>query len=111
MRVTLDYDGKGFITKWRFSISWLILKFISRKAQYGRRSANGKFHLKCHGLKISFKQSLVIRIVLGDDRMRIKFDISRLKKPKQCLFSGKGELHASKWTQSLKEVLMYGKKE
>lgn len=106
MRVTCDYDGKGFFTKWRFTCSWLFLKALSRGAQYGRRSAREKFHIKAHGLKISFRTCIVIRLLLGDDKMRIRFDIQKLKKPKQCLFTGKNNLRASRWTQSLREVLI-----
>ena len=105
MRVTVDIDGTGFLSIMRVVIDWFALRAISRGAQYGRRSARGKFHLKCHFLQISFRTSLFLRVLLGDDRMRIRFDIRRMKKPKQILWSEKDHKLATRWTQSLLEVL------
>jgi len=106
MRVTLDFDGKGFFTKMRVVSSWLVLKALSRGAQYGRKSANRKYHLKCHGLRISFRTSLLLRLLLGEDRMRIKLDWRRQKKPKQTLWTEKDHKLASKWSQKLLEVIV-----
>jgi len=106
MRVTLDYDSKGFLTKMRVVSSWLILKTISRNRVYGRKSANKNYHLKAHGLPISFKVSLFIRILLGDDRMRVKLDMRRARKPKQILWSEKDHKFATKWTRNLLEVIV-----
>lgn len=106
MRVTIDIDGTGFLSRMKVVIDWLALKAISRGAQYGRRSARGKFHLKAHGLPISFKVSLFIRILLGDDRMRVKLDMRRMKKPKQILWTEKDHKFATKWTQNLLEVIV-----
>jgi len=105
MRVTIDIDGTGFLSRMRVVIDWFTLKIISRGAQYGRRSANGKFHLKCHYLRISFKTSLFLRVLLGDDRMRIRFDIRRMKKPKAVLWSEKNGKKAGVWSQSLRNIL------
>lgn len=105
MRVTIDYDGKGILTKWKFTIGWTILNIVSHGKVYGRRSASGNFHLKCHGLKISFRTSLYLRLLLGDDKARIKFDLKRLQKPKQVLWSYKNGQKASEWTRNLLEVL------
>lgn len=105
MRVTLDFDGIGFISKFKTTVAWLVLKVISRNAQYGRKSASGNYHVKAHGLPISFRVSLFMRILLGDDRMRVKFDSRRLKKPKQILWSHKDRKPAGKWLRSLVEVL------
>ncbi len=87
-------------------VDWFFLKIISRGAQYGRRSANGRFHLKAHYLRISFKTSLFLRVLLGDDRMRIRFDIRRMKKPKQILWTEKNHKFATRWTRSLLEVVV-----
>jgi len=105
MRITLDFDETGFVSKFKYSIAWFVLKAISRNRQYGRKSANKNYHLKAHGLPISFKVSLFIRILLGDDRMRIRFDIRRQKKPKAILWTHKDGKPASKWTRSLMEVI------
>jgi hypothetical protein len=106
MRVTVDIDGTGFLSRMRVVIDWLALKAISRGAQYGRRSARGKFHLKCHYLRISFRTSLLLRLLLGDDKMRVKLDIRRTRKPKQILWSEKDHKPATRWTQSLLEVMV-----
>lgn len=105
MRVTIDIDGTGFLSKMRIVVDWFALKAISRGAQYGRRSARGKFHLKCHFLRISFKTSLFLRVLLGDDKMRVKLDVRRQVKPKQILWTEKDHKLATKWTQSLQEVI------
>ena len=105
MRATIDIDGTGFLSKMRVVIDWLVLKAISRGAQYGRRSARRKFHLKCHGLQISFRTSLLLRLLLGDDKVRIRLDMRRMKKPKQILWTEKDHKFATKWTQKLLEVI------
>jgi hypothetical protein len=105
MRVTLDYDGTGFRSKYLTVFSWFVLKILSRGAQYGRKSADSGYHLKCHGLRISFKLSLLIRFLLLEDGHRSLFDMQRLKKPKQILWTHKNKKPASKWTQSLLEVI------
>ena len=105
MRITIDIDGTGFLSKMNVVVDWFILKAISRGAQYGRRSAGRKFHLKCHYLKITFKTSLFLRVLLGDDKMRVKLDMRRLAKPKQILWSMKDHKPATRWTQSLLEVI------
>ncbi len=105
LRVTIDIDGTGFLSKMKVVIDWLFLKVISRGAQYGRRSARRKFHLKCHGLQISFRTSLLLRLLLGDDRMRIKLDVRRVSKPKQILWTEKDHKSATRWTQRLLEVI------
>jgi len=106
MRVTLDIDGTGFYSKMKVTVAWITLRCLSRGNQYGRRSAGGKFHLKAHGLKISFRTSIVIRLILGDDKMRIRFDLRRQLKPKQSLWTKKDGKMAGEWRRSLLEVLV-----
>jgi len=105
LRVTCDYDGTGFVSKFKTTVAWLVLKAFSRGAQYGRKSADKGYHLKCHGLRISFKMSLLIRFLLLEDGHRSLFDLTRLKKPKQILWTHKEKKPAGKWTQSLVEVI------
>jgi len=105
MRITCDYDGTGFVSKFRTTVAWLVLKTLSRGAQYGRKSADSGYHLKCHGLRISFKLSLLIRFLLLEDGHRSLFDMQRLKKPKQILWTHKNKKPASKWCQNLLEVI------
>jgi hypothetical protein len=105
MRVTLDYDGTGFLSKMRVVTSWLVLRALSRGDHWGRRSAGGKFHLKCHGLRISFRTSLFLRLLLGDDKVRIRLDMRRVKKPKAILWSEKNGKKAGAWSKSLRSIL------
>jgi hypothetical protein len=105
MRVTLDYDGTGFRSKYLTVFSWFVLKILSRGAQYGRKSADSGYHLKCHGLRISFKLSLLIRFLLLEDGHRSLFDMQRLKKPKAILWSHKDGKSAGRWCKCLKKVL------
>jgi len=105
LRVTCDYDGNGFVSKFKTTVAWLVLKVISRKQVYGRKSVDNGVHLKCHGLRISFELSLLIRILLCEDRLRSKFDMRRTKKPKQMLFTHKNGKSAGKWSRNLLEVI------
>lgn len=105
MRVTLDYDGTGFVSKFKFTVAWLVLKTLSRNKVYGRKSAGSGYHLKAHFLPISFKVSLLIRFFLLEDNQRSKFDMTRTKKPKQMLFTHKNGKSASKWCRSLLGVI------
>lgn len=105
MRVTVDYDGTGFISKYKTTVTWLALRAISRGMQYGRKSSDKGYHLKCHFLPISFKLSLLIRFILLEDRKRSLFDLKRLKKPKAILWSHKNGKSAGGWCKCLKKVL------
>lgn len=105
MRISLDYDGTGFISKFKTTGAWLVLRIISRGAQYGRKSSDSGYHLKAHGLKLSFRLSLFMRILLLEDKKRSKFDMTRLKKPKQIMWTHKDGKAAGKWVRSLTEVL------
>jgi len=105
LRITCDYDGNGFITKFKVVTSWLVLKAISRGLIYGRKSSDCGWHLKCHGLRVSFWTSLLIRFILLEDMRRSLFDLQRLKKPKQMLYTHKNGKASGKWSQSLTEVL------
>ena len=105
MRVTVDYDGTGFMSRFKTTVAWLVLRSISRGQQYGRKSSDKGYHVKCHGLRISFKLSLLIRFLLLEDIKRTMFDMERLKKPKQIAWTHKDGKAAGKWLRSLVEVL------
>ena len=105
MRVTCDFDGDGFVCKFKTTVAWLVLKTISRGAVYVRKSADKGYHLKCHGLRISFKMSLLVRFLLLEDKQRSVFDLTRTKKPKQILWSCKNGKPAGRWCKCLKKVL------
>ena len=101
----MDFDGTGFVSRFKTTAAWLVLKAISRGQQYARKSSDKGWHVKCHGLRISFKLSLLIRFLLLEDIKRSLFDVQRLKKPKQILWSHKDRKPAGKWLRSLVEVL------
>lgn len=105
MRVTCDYDGIGFMSKFKTTVAWLVLKAISRKMQYGRKSVDSGYHVKCHFLRIPFWLSLLMRFFLLEDVHRSLFDLQRLKKPKQILWTHKERKPAGKWVRSLVEVI------
>ena len=105
IRVTCDYDGNGFMSKFKTTVAWFVLKVLSRGQVYGRKSAGSGVHLKAHFLPISFKVSLLIRFFLLEDNQRSKFDMTRTKKPKQMLFTHKNGKPAGKWCKYLKEVI------
>lgn len=105
MRITVDYDGVDFVAKFKTTVAWLVLKYISRGMQYGRKSVDKGYHVKCHGLRIPFWLSLLIRFLLLEDIHRSLFDMQRLKKPKQILWTHKDRKPAGKWVRSLVEVI------
>ena len=93
MRLTLDYDNPSR----RKVIAVIAVLKLTGKPVFVRRSANNNLHLKVHGLRIPFGVSLLLRYLLGDDRMRIKLDRQRLAKPKQILFTVKDGKRAGEW--------------
>lgn len=105
MRVTIDIDNNGFLGKIHLTYAMLALRLMSRGNAYCRRSANKRFHVKCHGLRISFRTSLFMRFLLMDDDTRIRKDVERLKKPKQILWTHKDGKTAGVWLKSIREVI------
>ena len=105
MRITCDYDGGGFVAKFKTTVAWLVLKAISRNMQYGRKSADKGYHIKAHFLPISFKLSLFIRILLLEDNRRSMFDMTKTKKPKQMLWTHKDKKPSGIWSRCLTEVI------
>jgi len=96
MRVTIDEDRTDFWGVFRLTVAWLVLRAM-RGEVYVRQSAGGRWHMKAHGLKISYRTSLLLRCLLGDDRERVKKDVRRLEKPKQILWTEKDGKPAGKW--------------
>ena len=93
MRATIDMDKP---TRRKAMAVIAVLKLMGGQV-FVRKSANRGIHLKAHGLRIPFGVSLLLRYLLGDDRMRIKFDICRTKKPKAILFTVKDGKRAGEW--------------
>lgn len=88
MRVTIDIDGKNWLRA--YSV-WSILNYICLRlgcTAYIRRTSKG-WHVKAHGLPVSYAVSLRLREILGDDTTRMLIDIKRIVKPRQVLWTGK----------------------
>jgi len=101
MRLTLDLDE----INWKVSFAYQSMKVLSKIFGRGeepriRLSSSGRgVHLKVHGLKLGFWTIILLRRLLGDDRMRIRFDIRRHKKPKQILFTVKNGFRSGVWVR------------
>ena len=71
------------------------LKRLGGEVEVCRSADGGGYHIIAYGLPISFKTSLMLRKMLGDDPSRIKFDEDSyrlsLGKPLQILYTKKGE--------------------
>jgi len=93
MRVTIDMDKPSRMK----AMAVIAMLKLTGGRVFVRRSAGGKIHLKVHGLRIPFGISLLLRYLLGDDRMRIRFDLRRQMKPKQILFTVKDGKRAGRW--------------
>lgn len=101
MRVTVDYDE---ITELDLVRMFYNLRYVAGNA-WVRRSVFRGFHLKAHGLPISFEKSLELRKQFRDDPVRISLDEKRLKKAKQVLWTGKDGVEAGKWTEDVWRVV------
>jgi len=91
MRITVDLDCPS---------QFQLLKTYFNMRQMGiveiAESSGGKgYHLIVSGLPLPFTKTLDIRLWLGDDAQRVKFDMQHLSqsKPKQILFTKKGKKH------------------
>lgn len=93
LRVTVDMDKPSRL---KAETVMRILKLLGGWV-FIRRSADHGLHIKSHGHRIPFWVSLLIRFVLGDDRRRVCFDITRCFKPKQLLFTAKDGKRAGMW--------------
>ena len=96
MRVTIDMDSPGELRK---LATYFNLKHICGVDEI-RVSASGRgLHLFKRGLPITYEDSLLIREMLGDDPMRLRFDEEKNQKPKQILWCAKvinGERHEAR---------------
>lgn len=101
MRVTIDYDE---IAELDFVRMFYNLRYIAGNA-WARRSAFRGFHLKAHGLPISFETSLKLREQFRDDSMRVMLDKKRLGKTKQVLWTGKAGVEAGRWTEDIWRIV------
>jgi len=97
LRITVDVDGDVM----KLIRAYYNLRYIAGRV-YVRRSASGRgWHLKAHGLNVDFGKSLIIRMLLGDDEMRVRLDEARVKKPKNVLWTNKKGSYSTEWCEDL----------
>lgn len=89
MRITCDYDFKNPL-RLAFYIAkgTILLRRFPRKLRKTKRG----YHCVWYGTSLSEKEMYKMRYRLGDDRNRIRLDMTCEKKPKQVLFEKK-EVH------------------
>jgi len=88
MRVTIDVDGGEL----EALIKLLNLMHYTRmfpRAKYELYRTRRGYHIVARDLPISFKESLLLRMMVGDDATRIALDEVDDAKPKQVLFTWK----------------------
>ncbi|RLI98721.1 MAG: hypothetical protein DRP00_01445 [Candidatus Aenigmatarchaeota archaeon] len=94
MRVTVDLDENSKrLARWVFfnfigifSLpNFSYLKNFVPKIWKTRRG----WHFSLNHLRISFEEACMYRLLLNDDRKRVRFDFESVHKPKQILFSKK----------------------
>jgi len=94
MRVTVDIDEKSKkLARWVlfnfigiFSLpQFSYLKIFVPKIWKTRRG----WHFSLNHLRLSFREACMYRLLLNDDRKRVKFDWESKYKPKQILFNVK----------------------
>lgn len=96
MRVTVDLDSPRGL---KLIEAYYCLGYFSGGRVLIRRSAKRPrgWHLKAHGLPPSDTFYAEVRLRYGDDKNRVRFDLTRKKKPKQILWTEKDGEKASKW--------------
>lgn len=102
MRITVDLDDPTRTDIW---VAWSVLSCYG--VPQGRISSSGTgVHLKVHGFEGSLEDTIPIRIVAGDDRRRIWYDLYYKEKPRQIMFTSKKGRYSSEWVSDL-AVLLY----
>lgn len=103
MRVTIDIDGNAF----KCVRAFFVLKYYFGKVLIRVSSSGRGWHIVAFTPITDFSVILLIRRVLGDDLVRIKFDEERLLKPKQILFTKKGKNWAGEWYEDIERVFQF----
>jgi hypothetical protein len=88
MRVTIDVDGGEL----EALIKLLNLMHYTRmfpRAKYEMYRTRRGYHIVARDLPITFQESLLLRMMVGDDATRIALDEVDEAKPKQVLFTWK----------------------
>ena len=88
MRVTIDVDG-GELEALIKLLNLMHYTRMFKRAKYELYRTGRGYHIIARDLPITFEQSLLIRMMVGDDETRIMLDEIHEGKPKQVLFTWK----------------------
>ena len=88
MRVTIDVDGSELEALMKL-LNLIHYTRMFRRAKYELYRTGKGYHIIARDLPITFEQSLLIRMMVGDDETRIMLDEIHESKPKQVLFTWK----------------------
>jgi len=88
MRVTIDVDG-GELEALIKLLNLIHYTRMFRRAKYELYRTGKGYHIIARDLPITFEQSLLLRMMVGDDETRIMLDEIDESKPKQVLFTWK----------------------
>ena len=88
MRITIDVDGSELEALIKL-LNLIYYTRMFRRAKYELYKTRRGYHIIARDLPISFEESLIARMLVGDDPTRIELDELDESKPKQVLFSWK----------------------
>jgi hypothetical protein len=88
MRITIDVDG-GELEALIKLLNLIHYTRMFQRAKYELYRTRRGYHIIARDLPITFHQSLLVRMMIGDDVTRIALDEIDDAKPKQVLFTWK----------------------
>ena len=88
MRVTIDVDGSELEALMKL-LNLMYYTRMFKRAKYELYKTGKGYHIIARDLPITFEQSLLLRMAVGDDETRIMLDEVDESKPKQVLFTWK----------------------
>jgi len=88
MRVTIDVDG-GELDALIKLLNLIHYTSMFPRVKYELYKTRRGYHIVARDLPITFEQSLLIRMMVGDDQTRIMLDEADGAKPRQVLFTWK----------------------
>lgn len=89
MRVTIDVDNPHNLNA---LCSYLKAKYYLGKIEIKESKSGYGFHLIQRGLNIKPEATLILRSIIGDDKVRLLLDSIHSGKPRQVLFNEKHKL-------------------
>ena len=88
MRVTIDVDGSELEALVKL-LNLMHYTRMFKRAKYELYKTGKGYHIIARDLPITFEQSLLLRMMVGDDETRLMLDELDESKPKQVLFTWK----------------------